>query len=161
MHDGDKLKIGEAKQGSLLVLEHLEDILEVKRSSVEPEPESVHEFGSDGLQELEFIEQPPLTKATSRIQNHEPVEPRAQRTPDVRIRLQDLVDQPMVLGIVPLDVIRFEELADSTTLLPDSYLPKSSSLRASPKSATTGLPEASIRMLPGLTSRWTSPRVWA
>ena len=63
MHDRDKLKIGEAIQGSLLVLEHLEDILEVKRSSVEPEPESVHEFGSDGLQELEFIEQPPLTLA--------------------------------------------------------------------------------------------------
>ena len=40
-------------------------------------------------------------------------------------------------------------------------LPKSSSLRASPKSATHGLPEASIRMLAGLMSRWTSPRVWA
>ena len=40
-------------------------------------------------------------------------------------------------------------------------LPKSSSLRASPKSATKGLPEASIRMLAGLMSRWTSPRVWA
>ena len=36
-------------------------------------------------------------------------------------------------------------------------LPKSSSLRARPKSATHGLPDASIRMLAGLMSRWTSP----
>ena len=40
-------------------------------------------------------------------------------------------------------------------------LPKSSSLRASPKSATQALPDASIRMFAGLMSRWTSPRVWA
>ena len=40
-------------------------------------------------------------------------------------------------------------------------LPKSSSLSASPKSATNAFPEASIRMLAGLMSRWTKPRVWA
>ena len=40
-------------------------------------------------------------------------------------------------------------------------LPKSSSRSARPKSATHGLPEASIRMLAGLMSLWTSPRVWA
>ena len=40
-------------------------------------------------------------------------------------------------------------------------MPKSSSLSASPKSATTGLPAASSRMLAGLMSRWTRPRVWA
>jgi hypothetical protein len=119
VHDGNKLKIGEAKQGSILVLEHLEDVLDMKGGSVEPEPESMHEFGSDGLQELVIIEQSPRTKTMSRIQNHDSIEPPPQQTPMVRVWLQDLFDQSVTLGIVPLDVIRFEKLADPNTLLPD------------------------------------------
>jgi hypothetical protein len=78
---GNKLKIGEAEQGSLLVLQHLEDVLDVKGGSVERESKGKREFGSDGLQELVIIELALRTETTSRIQNHKPVEPLPQLTP--------------------------------------------------------------------------------
>ena len=45
VNEGDKLKIREAEQGSVLVFEHLEDVFDMKGGSVKAKAERLHNIG--------------------------------------------------------------------------------------------------------------------
>ena len=78
MREGYELKVRKTEQGSLLVLEHLEDVLYMKGSSVKAEAERFDDIGSESLQKLVVIKYSRGPQTARCVQNYELVEPFSQ-----------------------------------------------------------------------------------